>query len=132
MIVYCKKCGAKIDDDSKFCSVCGFQLQSDLDVKLIQMKCSDCGAVMDLSEDAILMECPYCKSKKLISMSDEVRIEKIRSNDNKEVSFEKIHSNERLEQEHLKNKQDKFEIIVGVILAVFIWIIVFLIFTSLN
>jgi DNA-directed RNA polymerase subunit RPC12/RpoP len=130
--MYCKKCGAKIDDDSKFCSECGFQLQSDSGIKLIQMKCSDCGAVMDLSEDAILMECPYCKSKKLISMSDEVRIEKIRSNDNKEVSFEKIHSNERLEQEKLKNKQYKSECIMASIFAIIVMIFCLWIFMSLK
>jgi DNA-directed RNA polymerase subunit RPC12/RpoP len=107
--MYCKKCGAQIDDDSVFCEKCGCQLQgkvgnaSTAEVeKPTQMKCSDCGAVMDLSDDATLLFCPYCKSQKLIPMSDNVQIEKIRSNDNKEVSFEKIHSDERIKKEEMR------------------------------
>ena len=29
MVQYCRKCGAKLDDDSKFCEECGFSLDDD-------------------------------------------------------------------------------------------------------
>jgi hypothetical protein len=49
-------------------------------------------------------------------MSDNVQIEKIRSNDNKEVNVEKIHSEERLKMK--EQKHDNFMMTAILIVAI--------------
>ncbi len=46
---------------------------------MISLKCEGCLGTMEVDENREIISCPYCGSKKMIPMSDSVRIEKIRS-----------------------------------------------------
>ena len=45
---------------------------------MISLKCEDCLGTMEIDEDREVLTCPYCGSKKIIPISDAVKIEKIR------------------------------------------------------
>lgn len=41
-------------------------------MKVIDLKCDSCGAVMHLNEDKTMAECPFCKNKKLIKKTEDI------------------------------------------------------------
>lgn len=48
-------------------------------MRTYSMKCKTCGGVLDMSNDREILFCPYCGSKELIEVSDDVRKERIRA-----------------------------------------------------
>ncbi|MGC8663124.1 MAG: zinc ribbon domain-containing protein [Thermoplasmata archaeon] len=74
--MYCRKCGAKIPDDSLFCPVCGApqtpvaektSSKSSTTVSnnstgpiLKEMKCPNCGAPLNPQPGEAMVVCPYC------------------------------------------------------------------------
>ena len=45
---------------------------------MISLKCEDCLGTMEVDEGREILTCPYCGSKKMIPISDAVKIEKIK------------------------------------------------------
>lgn len=85
----CRKCGTVVSSDAKFCPTCGQKVQAD-DPKTLQLKCRDCGGTMTSEEGNTILFCPYCGSKELIPESDDVKIERIKSEAYREIELEKI------------------------------------------
>lgn len=58
--MYCEKCGAEIDNDTKFCPNCGCSAEKVIEVEPIPMQekkyCSKCGE--QIHKDAVI--CPKC------------------------------------------------------------------------
>ena len=46
---------------------------------MISLRCKDCLGTMDVDEDREVFSCPYCGSKKILPLSDKVKITKIKS-----------------------------------------------------
>lgn len=81
--MYCRKCGAKIPDDSLFCPVCGApqtpvaeQTVSKVSTKQVQqgpilkeMKCPNCGAPLNPQPGEAMVVCQYCGTS--ITLSSE-------------------------------------------------------------
>lgn len=58
----------------------------------LQLKCVDCGGIMEVDPNRKILSCPYCGSRQLMVDSDEVQIARI----NAEV--EKVKSNNSVKQ----------------------------------
>ena len=85
--MFCCKCGTKLADNVKFCYKCGAPTVNNIPTdkttqkqfRTVALRCQDCGGIMEVDEDGEIMQCPYCGSKRIVEVSDTVRIEKIRS-----------------------------------------------------
>lgn len=85
--MFCCKCGTKLADNVKFCYKCGAPTVNNIPAdktpqkqfQTVALRCQDCGGIMEVDEDGEIMQCPYCGSKRIVEVSDTVRIEKIRS-----------------------------------------------------
>lgn len=107
----CKKCGAEISFNSKFCSECGAKVIDESVRKVkstIQLKCKTCGGVLTIDADREVVSCPYCDSKELIEESDAVTIERIKSRIYKEVEFGKLQY-EKEKEKRIIEKEAKEE-----------------------
>ncbi len=64
----------------------------------IALRCQDCGGIMEVDEDGEIFKCPYCGSKRIVAVSDAVRIEKIRSKNQLETKKAELEArNDRIE-----------------------------------
>ena len=99
----CEKCGADIDADAKFCPGCGRNIISHKE--RLQLKCNSCGGTMTVDGDRRVLSCPFCGSKELIQESDEVVIQRIKSQTYKDVEMEKIKYENAKEQRKLEKEQ---------------------------
>lgn len=85
--MFCCKCGTKLADNVKFCYKCGAPTANNIPAdkthqkqfQTVALRCQDCGGIMEVDDDGEIMQCPYCGSKRIVEVSDTVRIEKIRS-----------------------------------------------------
>lgn len=80
---------------------------------MISLRCEDCMGTMEVDESREILTCPYCGSKKIIPVSDAVKIEQIRQQtelEQKKMDFE------------LKKRKD----VVAVVLVVALVFIVFI------
>ena len=91
-VKFCSKCGQKVADDSP---------------KTIQLKCRDCGGIMTSEEENTILCCPYCGSKELIPESDDVKIERIKSQTYKDIELEKIKYMSEKEKRESDREQEK-------------------------
>ncbi|MGN1405334.1 MAG: DUF6591 domain-containing protein [Erysipelotrichaceae bacterium] len=121
--MYCKKCGKQIPDNSKFCPECGSSLEENNNVKTMHLKCSNCGADMEVNEETNEVYCSYCGTKQLI-----LDPELIKARNSKEIELEKIKSEERKQtrkdkadelKSYRKGKLSKFTIITAVLCLIF-------------
>ncbi|MCH5194505.1 MAG: hypothetical protein J1F11_11120 [Oscillospiraceae bacterium] len=94
-----------------------------MDVKTIQMRCKVCDGVMTVDENNTIMMCPYCGSKELIQESDNVIIERIKSETNKDIESKRLEYEERKEKrQEEKELSQKFKSgkLIKVIIVAFI------------
>ena len=122
--MYCKKCGAKISDTSRFCSECGASVNYQ-QKELISLTCQKCGGKLKAKDGEPMLYCPYCGEKALISESDRVTVQRIWSTTRQNVVKEKETTKREIpktELEILKEKnrheiemkeQDKKEVIIA-------------------
>ncbi len=109
----CEKCGKKIRNDSKFCYSCGTACKNEINntetpyFEIRKMVCDNCQAVIEMDEEKDILYCPYCGSKELIIESDNVRIEKLRTNAQKQVALDK--NQKSLERARIKKEKDLAE-----------------------
>lgn len=106
MQMNCRKCGAVLSEGVKFCSKCGQKVADD-SPKTIQLKCRDCGGIMTSEEENTILCCPYCGSKELIPESDDVKIERIKSEAYREIELEKIKYMSEKEKRESDREQEK-------------------------
>lgn len=69
-----------------------------MEAKTVQLRCKDCGGIMNVEENKTVLSCPYCGSKEFISESDEVKIEKIKNDTYKEIELQKLKYEEQRER----------------------------------
>lgn len=121
--MYCKKCGKQITENSKFCPECGSSLEESCSVRTFHLKCSNCGADMEVNEETNEIYCSYCGTKQLI-----LDPELIKAKNSKEIELEKIKSEERKQDKkeksdelksYRKSKLSKFTIIIAVLCLIF-------------
>lgn len=105
--MYCYKCGTKLDDTRSSCPKCGNRIPDPSDS--IQLKCSACGGTVYVEENNFrpVKLCPYCGSKEVLIESDNVIIERIKSNREKEknqIYREVEFGRQQLEREKIYSK----------------------------
>ena len=94
-------------EGSKFCPNCQTKVKIKKEtITTVQMKCKSCGGLLDVKEDALVLECPFCNSKEMIVESDSVTIERIKSRTHKDIEFAKL----QYEVENKKRKDERAEI----------------------
>ena len=85
--MFCCKCGTQLANNVKFCYKCGTPTANNIPAEktsqkqfqTVALRCQDCGGIMEIDDDGEIIKCPYCGSKRIVEVSDTVRIEKIRS-----------------------------------------------------
>lgn len=125
--MFCSNCGTEITVGSKFCCKCGKPTKNIDVVQIAKLKCQECNGIMEVDSDKQVMMCPYCGSKNLIMESDDVKIEKIRSE--KDITIERQRGDVEIEKIKLENAEKKrvdrnqtitlvFVIIIGIVLYI--------------
>lgn len=82
--------------------------------KNLSVVCSNCGGQIDVNTMDEKVQCPYCGTSyvvsELLNESDEVRIEKIKSNTQKQIEQEKLkHEVEQNKSQEEKEEAEKFK-----------------------
>lgn len=85
--MFCCKCGTQLANNVKFSYKCGTPTANNIPAEktsqkqfqTVALRCQDCGGIMEIDDDGEIIKCPYCGSKRIVEVSDTVRIEKIRS-----------------------------------------------------
>lgn len=92
--MYCKNCGAKLDNDALFCMNCGVKITDNYSIKF----CSTCGN--KLEDDAIF--CSKCGNKIYEEqIQSEIKVEaKIEPSANNEKEVELVQENLNTEEKH--------------------------------
>ena len=95
--MFCKYCGNKIDEDSKFCSCCGKSLSNNqsFGVTYSKINCKKCGSLLLLEEDDNIVKCPYCDNENIIN-NDKNKIEPINNDKQEEQEPEEKNENPAL------------------------------------
>lgn len=84
------------------------------------LKCTACGASLTTEKEQGTITCPYCRTSQLITESEKVQIERIRSDAYKKVSMERLQSDERMEEKRLINGKKAIisQIVIRVLLVI--------------
>lgn len=128
----CKKCGADIPDNVKFCPECGAESSGTSVNGRIVMKCQQCSGTLTMDKEGDILVCPYCGSKELLLDSDNVAVEKIKQ----QTEFKKWEREDQKEQQKKKEEQEhKYKFgafgVISIICAVFFGLMALLRFTSI-
>ena len=101
-------------------------------MKKIDLKCKNCGAIMDLSEDKTEAYCPYCQNKFLLEKVP--TLEEISDREEKISYAKKTGENKAEEEYELRRKKRKMKkiIITSLIIILFIVIIYLINYFSLE
>lgn len=78
----CAHCGKIIPKNTKFCPECGKPVTAPKDdppIHRIVLKCQKCNGTMTVDSDQKILFCPYCGAKEMILESDNVTIERIKN-----------------------------------------------------
>ena len=103
----CGKCGKPLKDGALFCVHCGEPVTDSANQKKMQMRCSACGAAMELSsENEQILFCPFCGSKEMILESDAVIVEKDRNRTYKEVMLDEHKTVREIELERFRHERE--------------------------
>ena len=128
--MFCSKCGNELGAGDAFCRECGAKVNAQSN-NIIHLTCQNCGNSMTFDDDKQIVACPYCGSKELLLESDDVKIERIKSNTilTKEKMANDFVMEKRRYDEEMRKKRDKENIIaVSVMLAlgILMWIAIIL------
>ncbi len=104
----CPNCKALINDNSRFCSECGSRIDQSSVKGTIQLKCKNCGGIMDVEPDRPIIFCQFCGTKVLLNESDRVTVQRIKSKTHKEIELEKLGlEKEKLAREDASRRQQE-------------------------
>lgn len=105
----CTSCGAEVSANARFCPQCGktIEKKAPSGKHTLQLECRDCGGRLVVDSDRQVLVCPFCQSMELMVESDEVVIQRIKTNAYKEVEMEKLRYEATIEQEKEKHKQEE-------------------------
>ena len=128
----CKKCGAEIPDNVKFCPECEAESSGTSVNGRIVMKCQQCSGTLTIDKEGDILVCPYCGSKELLLDSENVAVEKIKQ----QTEFKKWEREDQKEQQKKKEEQEhKYKFgafgVISIICAVFFGLMALLRFTSI-
>ncbi len=129
--MFCSKCGNELREGDSFCSKCGSEVNAQND-KVIHLTCQNCGSSMTFDDNKQIVACPYCGSKELLLESDDVKIERIKSNtvlERDKIANDFVMEKRRYEEELKKKKNRDAWKIIGIALGIsfLMWIgIIFL------
>ena len=73
---------------------------------MISLRCEDCLGTMEVDENREVLTCPYCGSKKMLPVSDAVKIRKM------EIEHEEIENSE--------HRKMNSKMLIGCMLAIFV------------
>lgn len=126
--MFCCKCGTKLADNVKFCYKCGAPTANNIPTdkttqkqfQTVALRCQDCGGIMEVDEDGEIMQCPYCGSKRIVEVSDTVRIEKIRSKH--QLEEKKLELDAKAEKEKRDDKSAWKGVAFLFLLFIIIWL----------
>ena len=126
--MFCCKCGTKLADNVKFCYKCGAPTANNIPAdkttqkqfQTVALRCQDCGGIMEVDEDGEIMQCPYCGSKRIVEVSDTVRIEKIRSKH--QLEEKKLELDAKAEKEKRDDKSAWKGVAFLFLLFIIIWL----------
>lgn len=85
---------------------------------MISLRCEDCLGTMEVDENREVLTCPYCGSKKMLPVSDAVKIEKIKQE--AEIEKTRLDDEVKIEKMRLKNEEHERNTSVGGVLIVFL------------
>ena len=71
-------------------------------METVRLRCPECGGTMEVDADREILSCPYCGSKRLVDVSDDVRIAKIYSE--ADVRRERIRADRDVQREIIRSK----------------------------
>ena len=93
----CMNCGNELATHSKFCPECGAKVDQ---TQKVELKCKKCGGTLTITYDTdrTVLICPFCQSTELLDESDNVMVQRIKSNTYKEVELEKLRHEENKER----------------------------------
>lgn len=89
-----------------------------------QLNCKNCGGTLTYDASKDVVKCPYCGSSAIVIESDNVRIEKYKTNAKKDISYKKIDSEKEISLKELEVKKEMHEyraLIIIFILILFAW-----------
>lgn len=86
----CSNCNFTIPDNARYCPECGALIKKDNNVRIIHMRCKQCGGTMAIEEGQSALKCQYCGSTQIIIDSDEVAKEKIKQTTKKEIELNRL------------------------------------------
>ena len=101
--MFCSKCGFQLPDGSSFCPRCGANFRNSEPVRMISVKCKNCGSIMNANADSRMLTCPYCGSTQMIVENDTVTIERIR----KQTELERQQAWKDVELTKLQHEKEK-------------------------
>lgn len=123
--MFCSKCGNELGAGDAFCRECGAKVNSQSN-NIIHLTCQNCGSSMTFDDDKQIVACPYCGSKELLLESDDVKIERIKSNTI--LIKEKMANDFALEKDRLAEEKRQRINREGFKLAGILWGIIILFF----
>jgi len=91
----CSNCNADLAANVKFCPECGAKVNAEQ--KTVLLKCKVCGGTLRVDANKSVLVCPFCQSTELLVESDDVTIQRIKSETYKEVELEKLKHEEKME-----------------------------------
>lgn len=73
----------------------------------VQLKCKHCGGTLTVDDGREVLVCPFCGEKELMVFNDEVEIQRIKSNTEKELEIEKMNRADAKEKEEKAEAKEK-------------------------
>ena len=130
--MFCSKCGNELRANDSFSSKCGAEVNTQNN-NTVHLTCKNCGSSMTFDDDKQIVACPYCGSKELLIESDDVKIERIKSQTilNKEKMANDFElEKDRLAEERKRKKDERDWKIIGIGLAIsaLLWVILILLY----
>ena len=104
--MYCEKCGHRVSDKASFCSNCGHRMddaQKPHGTK--QFRCTSCNSAMEPNDVNPILFCPNCGSKAIVEENDQVKIERIRNQTQKDIAMHQQQTDKEIAMKKLSQEE---------------------------
>ena len=105
--MYCEKCGHRVSDKALFCSNCGYKMddaQKPHGTK--QFRCTSCNSEMEPNDVSPILFCPNCGSKAIVEENDQVKIERIRNQTQKDIAMYQQQTDKEIAMKKLSQEEN--------------------------